>query len=101
MTWPSAAKWFPFLQAPRTERALVREARQNGASSETLQNLFLTARTQFPSEWLALVEILELAPVSPGGLKENILQELQKLSLQQPQKKEYIDLGIQLADQRI
>ncbi len=77
----------------------IRELRETQAFSiKELSLLFEEVQQQFADEWLAFVELLELAHAkeSAAPLAEEIKSYLVLLQNKHPKKKEYIELGLQL-----
>jgi phenylalanine-4-hydroxylase len=80
----------------------VREGR-SPTTLAGLESLFSQIRENFPNEWLALIELLELTYQNPilNPLQKPIGVEIARIQAQFPQKKEYIDLGLDLANKMV
>lgn len=68
-------------------------------STEKVSQLLESLKTKLPSEWLAYLEILELAHRFPelSSFKEPARKELERIEKTIPEKAEYIQLGLELA----
>lgn len=68
-----------------------------------MEEVFEELRKDFPNEWLAFLEILELTYHVPGlaPLQKKCMQEIQRIKEQSPEKKEYVDLGLWLASKLV
>jgi phenylalanine-4-hydroxylase len=68
-----------------------------------LESLFSQIRENFPNEWLAFIELLELTYQNSilTPLQKPIGVEIARIQAQFPQKKEYIDLGLDLANKMV
>lgn len=78
----------------------IRDLRETQAFTiKDLSLLFEEVQQQFADEWLAFVELLELAlgKQTAAPLAEEIRSYLQLLQNKYPQKKEYIELGLKLS----
>lgn len=67
--------------------------------SQWIESLKLNA----PNEWLAFLEILELSCQTPDLADHSLAckKELLRIQKSYPEKSEYIELGLQLADKKI
>jgi phenylalanine-4-hydroxylase len=65
-----------------------------------VEKVFSQLKAQHPDEWLAFLELLELSYQRPAlvSLQKAIAAELQRIQALFPGKKEYIDLGLELAN---
>ncbi len=91
----------------------IRDTREGGlATPEHLELLFTELQQQFPDQWLATLELLELAKSIPANTLETT--DLKRINLQvalenylhllkekRPERKDYIELGLQLSAQLI
>ncbi len=78
----------------------IRDLRESQSfSNQELQLLFQEVQQQFSDEWLALVELLELAQLkdSESPLLQEITSDLFLLQQKYPKRCEYIQLGVQLS----
>ncbi len=72
--------------------ASVREIRENNGSKETLLKIFEPLKTDFPNDWLLVLEIYELTK------DKQILDYLEKLKVAKPKVAHLIDGGLKLID---
>ncbi|MBY0314271.1 MAG: aromatic amino acid hydroxylase [Bdellovibrionales bacterium] len=83
---------------------LIRQTRKsNGSNEEKAATLNLVAEQldqNFPEEWLAYLEILELLHTLKveNSLRKSVYDQLMKIREKNTLKKEYIDLGLELVD---
>jgi phenylalanine-4-hydroxylase len=78
----------------------IRDLRESQSfSSKELRLLFQEVQQQFSDEWLALVELLELAQLKnlEDPLVEEITSDLVFLQQKYPQRSDYIQLGVKLS----
>jgi phenylalanine-4-hydroxylase len=76
----------------------IRDLRQNKFLLTDVEKLFDEVQQQFPEQWLACIELLELCKTLPqNSLQEQIEAYLILLQQKYPTRKEYIDLGIKLS----
>lgn len=70
-------------------------------SADRITRLLETLKTNAPNEWLAFLEILELSYRYPelAPFKSTAKAELERIRSVSPEKSEFIELGLQLADQ--
>lgn len=84
-------------------RELRNSSKDKLQKQETLHQLLEKLNTEFPKEWLAYLEIFEMCvPLQmDSDFKEQVLRQLRAIEEQSPQKKEYIQLGLTLAEKAI
>lgn len=86
-----------------TLRALRTSSHHIIPQNEIITSLYEKTLASFPEDWLAFLEILELAHSlkMDHAFREQVLIHLQKLKLKNTNMKDYIDLGLDLVEQVI